>query len=294
MSVLLRPLSVLSVCCVALTLVAGCGVSEKKLKDAEHRVETLQQNGVPDSLLSEARVLIVQARTSKQVGNGMGAKTNFDSAMSILAKAEAGYRATTAEIKPGVESKRKSLGETKLNFSGIIVKEADSLLALIDTNIAANKWPDAKIKCQEAEAIFAGLENDEKVAKETKPKLPGTWSGSETFKDEGANAVEKKVFTFTADGNIDIVEERTGTTNPYLKEDWKFQSSGTYDLKGDTIIMAISKEKCLKQVYQTLAEKGGKKEWVKVEKPTYDSTITGGKKDRFMTFEYLKEKFKKK
>jgi hypothetical protein len=294
MKVLARILSVLAVCCVMVILLAGCGVSEKKLKDAEQRMQTLQSNGVPDSLLTEARVLISQSRVSKKLGNGIGAKTEYDSAMTILAKAEGNYGTTTAELKPSVEAIRKSLGDKKLNLSGVILKEADSLLAFIDALMTANKWPDAKAECQEVVAIFAGLEKDQQLAKEVKPKLAGTWSGSQAFKEDGANAVEKKQFAFAPDGKIDIVEERSGATTPSFKEDWKFQSSGTYDVKGDTILIAITKEKCLKQVFQHLKEKGKKKEWVKVEKPPYDSVITGGKKDRYMTFEFLKGNFKKK
>jgi hypothetical protein len=43
-----------------------------------------------------------------------------------------------------------------------------------------------------------------------------------------------------------------------------------------------------------LKVKGGKKEWVKTDKPPYDSAITSGKKDRYMTFDFLKGNFKKK
>jgi hypothetical protein len=290
MKVLARVLSVLSVCFLMVVMIAGCGVSEKKLKDAEQRMQTLQGNGVPDSLLTEARVLISQSRVSKKLGNGIGAKTEYDSAMSILGKAEGNYGATTAELKPSVEAMRKSLGDKKLNLSGVILKEADSLLAFIDALMTANKWPDAKAECQEVVAIFAGLEKDQLIAKETKPKLVGTWGGSHLDKENGANAVEKKQFTFAADGKIDIVEERNGSTTPEFKEDWKFQSGGTYDLKGDTILISVTKEKCLKQAYQHL--KG--KKWVKTEKAPYDSVITGGKKDRYMTFEFLKGNFKKK
>ena len=165
MKVHARVLSVLSVCFMMVVMVAGCGVSEKKLKDAEQRMQTLQDNGVPDSLLTEARVLITQSRTSKKLGNGIGAKTDYDSAMKILTKAEGNYGATAAELQPSVEATRKSLGDKKLNLSGVILKEADSLLAVIDALISAKKWPDAKAKCQEIEAIFAGLEKDQLLAK---------------------------------------------------------------------------------------------------------------------------------
>jgi hypothetical protein len=290
MKVLARSLSVLAVCCLMFVMLAGCGVSEKKLKDAEQRMLALQGNGVPDSLLTEARVLISQARTSKKLGNGIGAKTEFDSAMTILTKAEAGYGATTAEVQPQVEAARKALGEKKLNFSGPILKEADSLCAVIDALISAKKWPDAKTKCDEITAIFAGLEKDQQLTKEMRPKIIGTWSGTYDDKANGAKAVEKKQFTFGADGKVDITEERTGMTSPEFKEEWKFQSGGTYDLKGDTILISITHEKRIKMMYQHLKQK----KWVKDEKPPYDSVITSGKKDRFVSFEDLKENFKKK
>jgi hypothetical protein len=279
---------------LALFCMAGCGVSEKKLKDAEQRMESLQQNGVPDSLLTEAKVLIVQSRTAKQLGNGMGAKTNFDSAMTILAKAEAGYGATTAQTKPFVESLRKALGDKKLNFTGTTLKEGDSLLALVDALVKANKWPDAKSKALEVDTIFTSLQKSLQIAKELRPKLVGTWSGSQAIKEDGANAVEKKSFSFGVDGKISIVEERNGLTNPSLKEDWKFESWGTYDLVGDTILIFVNREKCDKQVYLNLRESGKKKDWVKTEKAPYDSAITGGKKDRYITFDFLKAGFKKK
>ncbi len=294
MNVLLRNAAVLSVCCIAFFAISGCGVSEKKLKDAEQRMQTLQQSGVPDSLLTEARVLVVQARTAKQLGNGMGAKADYDSAMGILAKAESGYGATTAQVKPAVESLRKSLGDRKLNFSDGILKEADSLLSVIDAFINENKWPEAKAKAMQADTVFSSLQRCEKLAKDLRPRLLGTWSGSHAIREDGARAVEKKSFAFSPDGKVAIVEERTGLSSPTLKEDWKFESWGKYDLMGDTILMNVQREKCDRQVYQNLQEKGKKKEWVKTEKPPYDSVITNGKKDRYITFNYLKDGFKKK
>jgi len=277
MKLSLRTFAVALACGAALSMMAGC-VSEKKLKDAEQRMDNLRQVGVPDSLLTEAQVLIVQARTDKKLGNGMGAKANYDSAMSIVAKAEARFSASTAEIKPTVETLRKSLGDKKSAFTGTILKEADSLLAVVDSYIQGNKWPEAKAKVMEADTAFMSLEKSTRLAQELRPKLLGTWSGSQAIKEDGANAVEKKSFSFGADGKVQIVEERTGLTNPGLKEDWKFESWGTYDLVGDTILLFINREKCDKQVYMALKESGAKKEWVKTEKPPYDSTY--GRKKR--------------
>jgi hypothetical protein len=287
---------VVTVCCIVAAMIAGCGVSTKKLNVAEQRIAMLQARGVPDSLLTEARVLLVQARTAKQLGNGIGAKTEYDSLEKLLGTAEASHGATTDQLKPGVTAMRKSIAERKLTLTGTHLAEADSLLALLDATIARNDWPLAKDQAAMIDTVITSLLKNETTAKEVRPKVIGTWNSTEVIKskEDKSNAVEKKSFTFSPDGKVDINEERNGQTNEALKEDWKFESLGTFSLKGDTILMKIAREKCLKQVYQNLRVKDGKKEWVKIEKPTYDSTISNGAKDRYMAFDYLKENFKKK
>jgi hypothetical protein len=285
-------LLIIAVCCVVAAIIAGCGVSAKKLNAAEQRIAALQQKGVPDSLLTEARVLLVQSRTAKQLGNGIGAKSQYDSLEKLLATAEASYGATTGQLKPGVEAMRKTLADKKLNLTGAHLKEADSLCALLDATIAKNDWVSAKEEAAMIDIAVNSLVKNEQTAKEIKPKVVGSWNSTEVIKnkEDKSNAVEKKSFTFAPDGKLDITEERNGQTNETLKEDWKFQSWGTYSLKGDTILMNITREKCMKQVYQNLK----KNQWVKFEKPPYDSTVTNGKKDRYMAFDYLKANFKKK
>jgi len=277
-------------------MISGCGVSGKKLNAAEQRIAMLQQKGVPDSLLTEARVLLVQARTAKQLGNGIGAKSEYDSLEKLLTTAESSNGATVDQVKPGVTAMRKSIAERKLTLTGMQLAEADSLLAVLDATIAKNDWQTARDQAAMIDTVITSLLKNETTAKEVKPKVVGTWNSTEIIKnkEDKSNAVEKKSFTFAPDGKVDINEERNGQTNEALKEDWKFESWGTYSMKGDTILMNITREKCLKQVYENLRVKKGKKEWVKIEKPTYDSTISNGKKDRYMAFDFLKGNFKKK
>ncbi len=274
----------------------GCGVTTKKLNDAEKRITVLAQNGMPDSLLTDVRVLLVQIKTSKKFGGGASPQRLYDSAMTILGNAEMNYLNATSKIKPAVEALRKTFDAKKQGLTGAQLQEADRLIKDVDSCMKMNKWPEAKIKCEMVDTALTALIKDEKTAAEVKAKLIGTWIGTVKTKNkqEKADFVEKKTFTFTPDGKVDIVEERNGQTNEALKEDWKFQSGGSFSLKGDTVIVAVSKEKCIKQAYMHLAMKNGKPDWVKKEKPGYDSTITSGKKDRFLTFDYLKENFKKR
>jgi hypothetical protein len=274
----------------------GCGVTSKKLNDAEKRIAALEQNGMPDSLLTDVRVLLVQIKTSKQYGGGPSPQKLYDSTMAVLSKAEMTYIGATSKVKPIVDSLRKTFDPRKQGLTGQQLIEADRLIKDVDSVIKMNKWPEAKIKCEMTDAALNSLLNDEKTAKEVKAKLIGTWNCTQKVKDKATKAdfVEIKVFSFLPDGKIDIVEQRNGQTNETFKEDWKYQSGGTYSLKGDTILIAVNKEKCLKQSYMNLVAKNGKPQWVKKEKPGYDSTITSGKKDRYVAFADLKQNFKKR
>ncbi|HEX7509788.1 MAG TPA: hypothetical protein VF335_00675 [Chitinivibrionales bacterium] len=282
--------------CAACAVIVGCGVTSKKLDDAERRISLLSKQGVSDSLLTDARVLLVQIKTAKQYGGGASPQRLYDSVITLLARAELTYTTSASKLKPVVDSLRKSFEARKQGLSGMQRKEADSLIHRVDSLIALNKWSDVKPVCSDVDTALNGLAKDEKKAVETKTKLIGTWTGVQKVKnkEEKADFVEKKVFSFTREGKVTIVEERNGQTNEGLKEDWKFQSGGAFTLKGDTILLMVSKEKCLKQSFTNLVNKNGKPQWVKTDKPSYDSTITSGKKDRFITFDYLKESFKKK
>jgi hypothetical protein len=289
-------LAVISMGIIAGFILSGCGVTTKKLEDAEKRISILAQNGMPDSLLTDVRVLLVQIKTAKQFGGGASPQKLYDSAMAVLSKSEMTYSSATSKMKPVVEALRKTFDTKKQSLTGAQLIEAQRLIKDVDSSIATNKWTEAKEKCELVDKALSSLVNDEKIAVETKAKIIGTWTGSQKIKNnqEKADFVEKKSFAFLPDGKIDIVEERNGQTNEALKEDWKFQSGGSFLLKGDTILVKVNKEKCFKQTYANLVVKNGKSQWVKKEKPGYDSVITSGKKDRFLTFGYLKENFKKR
>ena len=65
-------------------------------------------------------------------------------------------------------------------------------------------------------------------------------------------------------------------------------------MRGDTVLMFVEREKCPRQVYHNYMKKDGRLRWVKNVSPTYDSTIVGHGKDRYMTYQYLLDFFKKR
>jgi hypothetical protein len=277
------------VSCIALIPFTGCGVNKKKQNDAESRIQALQAKGVPDSLLTEAKVLLSQSKTSKKIGDGVTAKRQYDEAIALLEKAETAGNATTTSLKPFVDSMQKAITLRKKSLTGPQLKVADSLYGVIESFAIKNLWPEAKNACIALDTALTVLQKDEALAKEVRSKIVGTWTSTQKYKDKGVDALEKKTFKFEADGKLEMSEEMKGQTAPTRREDWKFISSGTYDLKGDTALLAVKREKCEKQIYWYL--KG--KNWDKAEKKPYDSLYTDGRKDRFVTYTYLKENFKK-
>lgn len=282
-------MAVLSLIVCGILILSGCGPSEKKLVEGESRIEALASKGVPDSILSGAKVHIYQARTQNKLGNTTGAGNHYDSMLTLLESAETWYAKTMEELKPVIDAKQKEYAEKKNELSGMQLEVLNERVTVIDSFVKMNWLLQAKWKSDKLDSIMAGLIEDEATVKKLRPKLIGTWKRV----DREGNAVRKERFTYKKDGSFQGVEEKKGQSSEVLKEDWKFISSGTFDLKGDTIYMFIEKEKCPRQVYWNYKQKGGKKFWEKFQAPTYDSTITDGKKDKFVTYEYLKKFYRK-
>ena len=289
-----KSVTILAVGVLTAVLVGGCGVSPKKVTEAKKRIETVRSSGIADSLLSSAEVYLQQTEILSNIGNSAGAGRNFDSALTCITQAEALYSKGQTTVKPWIDSVKTAITTSKQTLTGGQLKVTDSMLALVDAALSNNNIEDAKKNITELNTLMPALIADEQKSVAIKPKLIGTWTGSSKIEGEEAKGIDKKQFTFSKDGKVEVIEERQGQTNQVFKEDWKFISSGTYELKGDTILIFVAKEKCPKQIYQDLKEVNGKKSWVKTAKPTYDSTITNHSKDRFVTFDYISTELKRK
>lgn len=275
----------------AALVLTGCGVSQKKLTDAESRIQLLEQKGVPDSLITQAKVQLFNAQSSQKLGNGLLAGKQADSMMTIIKAAETYYAATVEKMKPFVDSIVASINQTKKELSGVQLNQVDSMLSIVDTLSKKSWFLQAKSMCLTLDTLMPSLLSDEKKAKEVSANLIGTWVSVHSSTEKGIDAVEKRSYSFSKDGTMLLSEERKGKSAPNLKEDWKFESTGTYALKGDTALLHITKEKCLRQVFWTLSADN---KWVEEVKPTYDSTITSGSKDRTLPYNDFKADFKKK
>ncbi len=287
----------LSFCFIIVITICGCGVSKKTLEDAEKRIEALRVKGVPDSSLSKAKVFLYQAKDAKQRGNRGLAHKAASEMRILIAQGEEQYEKDMERLKPWIQNQRTIINKEIESITGFNRKHADSLIAIIDSFINIRWLLQAEAKTKEFLEYLPQLKSDEEKGKELRIEVVGTWecvTKSKHREDPTVNAVEKKIFHFYNDGKAKLVENKKGKSTPYFKEDWEFDSFGTFDLKGDTIMLLINRFKAVRQNFWDLKEEDGRKKWVMNKQPSYDSTITDGSQDRFIIYNDLTRDFKKK
>lgn len=274
-------------------LIMNCG---KKGPSFEERIQTLTDKGTPDSILADVKVNLYQYTSAKKASQAGAARTAKIALKEGLAKAEAWFEEQMQQSGPIVTAQKNELEDMKAQLSGMPLKDADSMMVVADSLVKMNWLLAARAKYDQIKETMQILLKNEATAKELRPKLIGTWKDVHTLsppRESGLRfkAVDKRTFKFSEDGSFWSSEERKGQTTEFLKEDWKFISWGRFDLMGDTIYQFIEREKCTKQVYTQKNVKLNK--WESKANPTYDSTITDGKKDRFIVYSDLKLEFKK-
>ena len=270
----------------------GC-VTNKDIDSYEARLKTLENKGTPDSILSTARVCIEQARAGKKAGNGVVVRANIDSLKVTIGNAEKWCGAAMQVNKDRVDSIVKACTAGESGLTGLQAKTADSMLGVINAFTAKGWYVQARPLADQLDSLMPSLLKDEQNAQKIGPLLVGTWTQTKHITDNGANAVQKTKVSFKKDGTFAMNEEMKGQTTLQLKEDWQFLSEGNFGLKGDTILLMTMKEKRVREIFWNLVDKGGKTEWVKRERPPYDSLIKEGKKVRPIVYDDLKQNFKK-
>jgi hypothetical protein len=268
-------------------MVAGCSVSQKAIDEAQKRIDLLKAKGVPDSSLSDAIKYLYGAGYAKQKDEKTTARKSLDSARMLIAQAEALYAENLTKMKPATDSLVAVLTTAKAKFTGMQAKKLDSAMTVISGFMTKNWIYQVEDNARKAVKMIPQLTFNEDRAREIKARLAGEWVCTNTTKseaDKSVNAVEKKIFSFFKDGKAKLVETKKGQSSKNLKEDWEFQSSGTYDCLGDTVFIFVNRFASVRQNFESLKESGNKKTWEKKNEPTYDSVITDHSQDRWIPF----------
>ncbi|MBD3239504.1 MAG: hypothetical protein GF331_02890, partial [Chitinivibrionales bacterium] len=260
---------------VVVALVSGgCGVSDGKLATIDSRIDSLSQMGVPDSILTEPKIQLAEARGYKKAANMAQAARCADSATLLLDQAQQWYDQQMEKLRPEIASVKKAINEEKEKLSGPNLREADSLIAVADSFAAMDWLFQARQKLAVLEEMMPVLLESEKTGEKLRPKIVGSWREVVRPDGIGSTSVLKTTYTFNRDGSMTFSESKKGQSNETLKEDWAFTSWGNWEMKGDTVLLNVEREKCHKQVYETLVAKDGKPSWKRSEGPAYDSTFT--------------------
>jgi len=278
----------------ALMFLWGCSVSTRELNDAEKRIQTLQQRGVPDSSLSRAKVFLYQAKDAKMRGNAGLSRVSADSMRILIAKAEEHYTKDMERLKPYLAALRGKFQKARAELSGMHLARLDSLIRIVDSLTAMNWLIAAEAEANKLDTLLPLLQFNQRRADELRGRITGSWvciNKTTHDKDKTVNAVEKKIFTFNPDGKGTLVESKQGKSSPFLKEDWEFRSWGTWDLFGDTVYLRVDRFASVRQIFEEYHQKDGKVTWEKKVHPTYDSTITDHSQDRWISFADLQADF---
>jgi hypothetical protein len=277
----------------AIVSMVACSVSDKTLTAGQNRIDALKAQGMPDSLLSPAKLLIRQA-TDEKTRNPSIANKAADSLKKVLTQLELSFKSTIPQLQSEIESMRAQITQTRSQVTGMQVAKIDSMMRIADSLNNLKWYPDAAAKMRSVVAALPQLQQDEQKAAEIKGKVAGTWTCTNVTKhseDPTVNAVEKKIFILNRDGTCKFIEQKQGKSGPFLKEDYQYISYGTYGFLGDTVYLSINRFQAVRQNFEHLFIDGKKRTWKKEPHPSYDTTLTDKSQDRFVAYPDLVSDF---
>lgn len=282
----------------AIVVLAGCGgVSQKNLDQAQKRIDDLKAQGIPDSLLSMAKVYLAQAIISKDKGKSPEAKKAADELEKQLSEVEKYYKDHVSNLLPSIESLKSQIKSAREEFSALQAKKIDSMVNVVDSFVNIKFYLQANNTAQEILARIPQFREDQKKANEIIRKIPGEWVCTNHIKgteNKEINAIEKKIFTFDKKGSVKLTENKKGRSGPYLKEDYEYRSVGTWDVLGDTIYLFVNRFTAVRQNFERMHKEGKRLIWKKENHAPYDSAITDGSQDRNIIYADLLSDFVQK
>jgi len=222
-----------------LLLLAGCQSFESTATNVQERLSVLEEKGLPDSLISPIRMSLIAAQGDRRRNRNSDANKNIQKALDAVKNAEEHLERSLTDKKPQVIAKRNELARrAESDFTGLHKKDADSLIAKIDSLLGISFVFQAERVAQQFERDYARMRTAQATADSIRPRVPGTWVFTDTTKhahDKNVNAIERKTFVFNRNGTATLTEEKSGQSAPNLREQWRFQTFGNWDLRGSTI-----------------------------------------------------------
>ncbi|MDR0306656.1 MAG: hypothetical protein LBI42_07440 [Chitinispirillales bacterium] len=280
---------VLSLTITAALLSLGCG-SKVSIEEGKAKIEELAARGVPDREMSTLKMYIVHMEGAKRIGNSSTFKIYQDSLTTALGEFEGKMNVLLESAGPFIDSVKKVNDEKTATLKGLHLKEAEKGAKIVDSIMNTNQKLMARARIESFSLDLDTLIQQQKTADSLRNQFVGIWVMEQESADRRFKLVERTEIHMRPDGSLYIMEGKKGDTSEDSREDWVFQSTGTWDLMGDVAHHYITNEKRVKQDF-SFRDASGK--WTKKSEKPYDSTITNGSKDRYAAWESLNKDYKR-
>ncbi len=278
---------------VAATAVMSVGCAKKvSLEEGKAKVAELASKGVPEREMSDIKMYIFQMETARKTGNNSMFGIYQDSLTTALATFEAKMADILAGAGPFMDSLRRDCDAKVAQLNGLHLAEAEKGKRPVDSLMAIESQ---KLYARDRLMTWAldldTLITQQKLADSLRGEFVGIWVKEEESPDKRYPRLERTEIHMKKDGTLFIMEGGKGKLDDVSSDDWLIESYGTWDVMGDVARHYITREKLVRQIYTGIDPQTGKLRTDK--KPTYDSTVAQGKKDRFASWDALNKDFKR-
>jgi len=276
---------------LAAALAVGCG-SKVSLEDGKAKVAELAAKGVPEREMSDIKMYLFQMETAKKTGNGGQFKMYQDSLTRALGSFEEKMGALLENAGPYMDSLMKACDEKIAGLKGLHLEAAQKARAPVDSlrQIESQKLY-ARGRVQDFALEVDTLVIQQNLADSLRNEFVGIWIMEQEPADSRFKMVERTEIHMRPDGSLFIMEGKKGQISEDAREDWLFESRGTWDIMGDVAYHYIAKEKRVRQIFEGVDPQTGKRRTQ--SQPPYDSTLAKGSKDRYVAYDELKKDYKR-
>ncbi|MCL2845216.1 MAG: hypothetical protein FWE23_07185 [Chitinivibrionia bacterium] len=251
----------LGVFVLAALFLAGCQSFDDLSSNVQERFQALEQKGLPDSLITPIRMAFTTAQLDRNRNRNDNAMRNMNVALEAVERAEKYLENSLSELKPRVVARRNALAaRAESDFRGLQKFDADSIVAVIDSFLSIDFVFRAQSVVQKFEDNYAKMVSAQATADSVRPRIVGTWVYLDTAKhafDRNVNAIERRTFILNRDGTGRFISEKRGQSAPNLREEWRFETRGNWDLRGNVIYLAATRWTGSEQKFWQLNENTG-------------------------------------
>jgi hypothetical protein len=280
---------VLAIAALIVCVSVGCA-KKMSIEEGKAKIAELIAKGVPEREMTTLRMYLFQMETAQKIGNSSQFKIYQDSLTTALTAFEEEMNALLERAGPFMDSLRRACDDKIAQLKGMHLEEAEKGKGSIDSIMQIeSKKLDARFQLESYSFQLDTLIMMQNAADSLRDQFAGTWGTEQEHKGDGNDVFEWTYITMNPNGTFLIEDGKKSRLNDGTRENWAFNKSGTWDLKGDVVYHFVTREKCLYNEYTGFDPQLGKQRTVK--HPTYDSTFAKGKKFEYISWDALNKEY---